>query len=219
MNKFATEQTKRLNYEATKQTEHDKVEVPAWPQASKVRIWKTMVLKGVSNASTHPSRAFKWARQAILATDMFQLQDSGEFERLDHKLQIALFATTHGEFQRKIMILEETLEKQDLQLKGRQLFFLIYQHLMTDNVDGALLEFQDLLNVQLRSNNLAMFLNDWDMTLSELAVRPDDAILENLFYHQVEKCNHFSTCLDQIQGRSRLLWCGKILRGLMAICA
>ena len=71
-------------------------------------------------------------------------------------------------------------------LTDRQIAWHIYQHFRLSESEGAILEFEDLLKVELREDNVASFVNEWDMTLSGLKDAPTDAILESLFKRQLD---------------------------------
>ncbi len=59
-------------------------------------------------------------------------------------------------------------------LTRRQLAWLVHQHFKLTDTEGAILEFEDLLQVELKGANLRKFLNDWEMTLESLGVIPSE---------------------------------------------
>ena len=77
-------------------------------------------------------------------------------------------------------------------LTGRQIARMIYEHFRLTDIDGAFLEFTDLLKVELKGDNLRAFDTSWDETPLAMAQMPEDQYLESLYYKQLEKC-------DQIQ--------------------
>ena len=53
--------------------------------------------------------------------------------------------------------------------------------------EGAILEFEDLLNVRLHGDNIQKYINDWEMTISGLNKVPNEEVLESLFFGQLKK--------------------------------
>ena len=66
-------------------------------------------------------------------------------------------------------------------LNGRQIGWLIYEHFRLSEVEGSLLEFEDLMSVELKGDNLVAFENDWDMHLSGIKTVPSEYVLETLY--------------------------------------
>ena len=109
------------------------------------------------------------------------LNNSGEFPTLDAKLAAALSRASHGEYARRINITKEEYATRGMLLKGRQILWLVYQHYKTSEVEGDMLDMQDLLAVRMVSEDLRKFLNDWEMTLAGMRVVPQMELLETLF--------------------------------------
>ena len=59
-------------------------------------------------------------------------------------------------------------------LTGRQIAWMIYEHFRLTDMDGAVLEFTDLLRVELKGDNLRAFDTSWDETLLAMAQMPED---------------------------------------------
>ena len=91
------------------------------------------------------------------------LNNSGEIPTLDAKLAAALSKASRGEFARRINITKEEYATKGMLLKGRQILWLVYQHYKTSEVEGEMLEMQDLLAVRMVSEDLRKFLNDWEI--------------------------------------------------------
>ena len=91
-------------------------------------------------------------------------------------------------------------------LTGRQIAWMIYEHFRLTDIDGAVLEFTDLLRVELRGDNLRAFDTSWDETLLAMAHMPEDHYLESLYFKQLEKC-------DQIQNALQLYIQDHVQRG------
>ena len=69
------------------------------------------------------------------------------FETLDHKIAAGLLEIVHGEFEREIMNHEEKLGSQvpPRPLTGRAIAWMIYDKNKTSEIEGTILEFEDLL--------------------------------------------------------------------------
>ena len=72
-------------------------------------------------------------------------------------------------------------------LGGRQVAWLIRDHFKITETNDAFVEFIDLLNVELKGDNLVAFQNDWDMTIQGIADPTDPQILEALYKKQLDK--------------------------------
>ena len=72
-------------------------------------------------------------------------------------------------------------------LSGRQIAHMIYSHFRLTEVDGAVLEFTDLLKVELKKDNVRAFDTAWDETLLGMASLPEEHDLESLYLRQLEK--------------------------------
>ena len=82
--------------------------------------------------------------------DYTDLEDSGDFESLEAKIASGLSEILHGKFQRRINVLEEREASQGKMLSGRSLAWLIDKEMKVSETEGALLEFDDLLQVELK---------------------------------------------------------------------
>ena len=57
-------------------------------------------------------------------------------------------------------------------------------------VDGAMLEWEELLSVELKGDNLQQFENDWSAVCLVVRELPDDKFLETIYRKQLDKSNH-----------------------------
>lgn len=58
---------------------------------------------------------------------------------------------------------------------------------MVSEMDGDILEFQELLSVDMTGDDLRAFMNDLGLTLAEMCNLPDVDVLERLSQMQVQK--------------------------------
>ena len=76
---------------------------------------------------------------------------------------------------------------------------MIYQNFKLSDIDGAMLEWDELLQVELKGDNLQQFQNDWDSTCLSVKELPDARFKESLYRKQLEKS-------DQLKQTMQLYW-------------
>ena len=74
-------------------------------------------------------------------------------------------------------------------VKGRQISFLVFDHFRLSDVDGAMLNWDEIIRVELKmpGDNIRQFLNDWDTTCTNINSIPDHEFMESMFRRQLEK--------------------------------
>ena len=167
--------------------EAEKIVFQSFPTGPKFRAWWLAFRKKVASSSGQPLKAFEWINQVDSATSIEELEDDHEFETLSAKITSALTDICHGEFLRKMNVLEEELAKKNKMLGGRVFAWHIKQHFRVSEVEGSILRFEDLLAVELIGDNVVAFDNDWDYVISGLKKVPDDETLEALYKKQLDK--------------------------------
>ena len=83
----------------------------------------------MASASRKPRQTFQWITEVEKAKDYTDLEDSSEFETLDAKIDAGLSEIMHGEFWRRVNVLEEQAALQGKMLSGRSIAWLIYKHM------------------------------------------------------------------------------------------
>ena len=169
--------------------------IEAFPTSVRFRTWKMNFKKKIASISGNPDEAFLWINEIEEADTMDELAESGLFPLLDSKIASGLSEILNGEFQRQVQVLDEKAAIKGRMLKGRQIAWLIYQHFRLSEAEGSILEFNDLLSVELRGDNLMAFKNDWEMVMSGLKVIPSAAILESLVLKQLQKSHQLKDML------------------------
>ena len=84
-------------------------------------------------------------------------------------------------------------------IKGRQIAWMMYKHFKLSEVDGAMLEWEELLSVELKGDNLQQFENDWGAMCLVVRELPDEKILETIYRKQLDKS-------DQLKRAMELYW-------------
>ncbi len=127
----------------------------------------------------------------MAGANLAHLYESAPFPTLDAKLGASLTKIMTGEFARQIHILMEESASKGKFLKGRQILLLLYQHYQISEVDGQMLDFQDLLAVHMVGEELRRFMNDWEMILTGMRKLPEEDVLETLFRRQIQRHSGF----------------------------
>ena len=83
----------------------------------------------------------------------------------------------------------KNLLKQGSMIKGRQVTWLVFDHFRLSDVDGAMLNWDEILGIKLHmpGDNIQQFINDWDTVFANVTGSPDPEILESLFKRQLDK--------------------------------
>ena len=97
----------------------------------------------------------------------------------------------HGDF-KKVTVRDEQYQViHKRMLTGRQIAFLMFQHFHINDMENSMLEFTDLLALELKCDNLRAFDTEWDNTILGMKEVPDEKYLENLYRKQVKQSKQF----------------------------
>ena len=154
--------------------ELDKLEIDAWPQVTRFKRWKTPFRRKVITCSIHPLQVTEWLSEIDQATRckawMTQRPYSAVLER-NLRLWIrtwhkASWKIMNSRSQGMLRWLENHKRRKGLPtLTGRQIACKIYVFFKINDVQGRALGWNDLLNIELRNENLKMFDQAWEDTL------------------------------------------------------
>ena len=84
-------------------------------------------------------------------------------------------------------------------IKWRQVAWIIYKHFKLSDEDGAMLEWDELINVHLRGDNLQQFENDWNNMILNVRSLHEEAFLESVFRKQLEKSEQLKSVMALYQ--------------------
>ncbi len=76
---------------------------------------------------------------------------------------------------------------------------MIYKHFKLSDEDGAMIEWDELVNVHLKGDNLQQFQNDWNNMILNVRSLPEEGFLESLFRKQVEKSEQLKNVMALYQ--------------------
>ena len=175
--------------------EAESIRFTACNSALKFREWKLNFKMKVSAASHDPKAAHKWIKKVEDAQSMDELADSEGFETLDVKIATALHECLTGEFHRRITLMEEEADRKGGRLTGRQIAWQIYRLMQANETDAGFQSYRNLLEVELKGDNVEAFDNDWDSCLSVIVDMPSDNQLEALYLRQLESSDQLANLL------------------------
>ena len=107
---------------------------------------------------------------------------------LDAKVAAGLMKIMHGDLKKRVTMRDEQYQVAHKQmLTGSQIAFLMFQHFQINDMESSMLEFTDLLALELKGDNLRAFDTEWDDTILGMKEVPDETYLEKLYRKQVKK--------------------------------
>ena len=124
-----------------------------------------------------------------------RISHSGLFEELDAKLSNELDKIMQGDFKKRIQVKETEYSKRGEMLTGRQITWLLYDYFKISDTDGAMLEWDAIMQVELKADNLAQFESDWETTLLNINGMPEEKILESVFRKQLMKSEQLKNAM------------------------
>lgn len=114
----------------------------------------------ITSAPGSPDDGFRWVLE-VEKKSYDELGDSGMFQTLDSKLAAALSKAMTGELGRQVNLKKEQAARKEQCLKRRQIWSMFYDHDRVSQADGAILEFQGWLNVEVNDGDVRVFLDEW----------------------------------------------------------
>jgi len=177
----------------------ERILLGGWPQIKGFRSWKIAFMKSVATASKRPDKAYEWILLVEKAKSFDDLYTSGDFAELDALLSVEWDKIITGEFKKKIQIKEIEYAKVGKMVKGRQITWMVYQYFKTTDIDGAMLEWDELIHIEMQGDNVQGFLNAWDSTCLNVNELPDGHFLEAMFKKQLEKSTQLKGALALYQ--------------------
>ena len=76
---------------------------------------------------------------------------------------------------------------------------MLYDYFKTSTHDGVMLDWESILRVHLKGDNLSQFLTDWETTLLNIQDPPTDSMLEGLLRTQLDQS-------EQLKNAMSLYW-------------
>ena len=82
------------------------------------------------------------------------LVDSSDFDELDAKLSKDLDSISARYFDKSVHVKEAEYSKERRMVSGRQITWMIYQHFKVSETNGAMLDRDEFLSVELKGDNV-----------------------------------------------------------------
>merc|ERR1712079_672452 len=188
--------------------EAESVSFDAWPSINAFRQWRMHFRRTIASSSTKPTVALAWASEIDEVTSVDQFRSSTytseglvvDFETLDTKVAAGLMKITHGDFKKRITKKDEEHQiVHKKMLNGRPIAWLTFQHFKINDMESSMLEFSDLMALELKGDNLRGFDTEWDNVLLGMREHPEEKYLENLYRKQVKKSKQFELLYNQME--------------------
>ncbi len=122
---------------------------------------------------------------------------------LDRKIAAGLTRICHGEIGREITHMSTTMYNDGQIVRGRVLLALVFRYYASGNSGQVLYDFNHLHGLKMIGGNIEAFHNTWNMVVSELETRPDEKLLQYLYYSQIK---HFKPLEADIAFYNRAQW-------------
>ena len=103
----------------------------------------------------------------------------------------------NGKFRKQEESEEQKAQSWDRRLlTTRQIAFMMFDHFRVSDTKCSVLDIGDLLNLELKGDNLRAFGTLWDETVLNILKEPDPEFLEGLFSRQLAKCARMEELLS-----------------------
>ena len=101
------------------------------------------------------------------------------FQALDSKIASGLKKIINGDLKRRVFIQEEAAQKKRF-LTGRLVTQMIYEYFKDSDMDEAVCDVDEILEVELKNDNVPSSNTRWDETIIATKKQPDEEILETI---------------------------------------
>ena len=180
--------------------ESQRVSIEPLPHVRNFALWKRSMFTSIAYASRDQISTLKWLKQIDDANCIEELENDGrEFQSLSRKLADTLHERITGDLKGRVCNLQDELFAVNKFLNGRQLAWLIFQDYKRPDLEIAMLDFDDLMALEIKGENLSAYINQLDKMLLQINERPSDAVLESLLLKNVRKCSHFAPVLQMYE--------------------
>ena len=102
----------------------------------------------------------------------------------------------NSHFKKEVSLEEFKSQKEDRFLRGRQIAFMICDHVRVTGAHDTVLDYADLFSVTLHDDNVQDFDARWDEVLLSMSKIPSDDVLESLYKLKVRECDQLKTVLE-----------------------
>ena len=145
-----------------------------FPTPATFACWKIRFKTEVCTCSQFPTEAMHRIKEVEMVASADDLMSSSSirgismpnFEVLDARIASALNKIIHNShFKRRVSLEEQTAQKQDRFLRGRQIAYLIYEYFWVTGANDSDENYADLFTISLRNDDMQEFDSKWDEIL------------------------------------------------------
>ena len=173
--------------------------VPPWPNVATLPNWKVVMARNLVVASVYDDkREVGWLNQ-VEAQSFDELADSGEerFKPLDHLMVPALLKIVPNQLALLIQNKENEAMARNSTINGRQVVFMIYEWLKTDEYLATVFSISDLTDIVWmgdRPAEMQRFLTVWDNIIRNLEDKTavNEKTMRDLMFRQMKKSTALS---------------------------
>ena len=174
-----------------------KVTLRAVPHITQYKNWEKRMIRIVCNTSGRPEEVLSWAQTFKTAKTWQELAKvPNKNASINMKWASGLLEAVHGPLQRKIDQIEESENKNGRMLGGLQIAWIIRDWFKLDELEGGILDYEDLLHLRMHNQNLEGYIYKFESILAGLQREVDIELLENLLNKQLEFCQEFRATYD-----------------------
>ena len=120
-----------------------------------------------------------------------------DFEVLDAKIASGVNRIIHSShFKRRVSLEERKATQKDRFLRVRQIAYLIYEYFLVAGANDSVANYDDLVTIALRNDDIQEFDSKWDGILLSMTIIPSDDILEGLYKVRIRESEKLKTVLE-----------------------
>ena len=175
-----------------------------FPTPATFACWKIRFKTEVCTCSQFPTEAMQWIKEVEMVDSVDDLKSSSSiqgfsmpnFQVLDARIASGVNKIIHNSHFKRISLEEQTAQKQDRFLRGRQIAYLIYECFRVTGANDSVENYADLFTISLRNDDIQEFDSKWDGILLSVTKIPPDDILEGLYKLRIRESEKLKTVLE-----------------------
>ena len=148
--------------QTSRSSEAAHIKFGAFPTAPQMSNWRTDFLYKCAAAHPIPKAAFQWASEIEDAESYEELAEDGagynaKFVTMEAKIATGVLEILHGDLRRKVDFTKtvHARKKPPQMITGREIVWRIYDHNKISRAAHVVREFSDLIEMELRGDNLS----------------------------------------------------------------
>ena len=176
-----------------------------FPDSLEFQSWKVNFKTDVCAKSAFPYLTMHWIKEVETAKSMDHLMTSrsitGRKDHPDYDMLDAMIASalkkllTHVHFRKRESVHQQRAQKDDRFPRGRQIAYMIYEHLRATGAYEAVQGLSDLFNVRLQNDDVQDFDTRWDQALLATSEKLTEMVLEGFIQVKIAGFCSASGCI------------------------